>query len=85
MRFYFHPLADTEFDEAIRYYEQCEPGLGLELAEEVYSAIRRVSDCDAQAVRFGRCNAERYGNTQHVRRANAFVGVHDRPTTFFGW
>jgi hypothetical protein len=32
MRFYFHPLADTEFEEAIRYYEQCEPGLGLELA-----------------------------------------------------
>lgn len=44
MRFYFHPLASIEFDEAIRYYEECEPGLGLELAEEVYSAIRRVSE-----------------------------------------
>ena len=44
MRFCFHPLADTEFDEAIRYYEECEPGLGSELAEEVYAAIRRVSE-----------------------------------------
>jgi len=42
MRFYFHPVAETEFDEAIRYYEECETGLGLELAAEVYSAIRRV-------------------------------------------
>ncbi len=44
MRFYFHPLADMELDEAIRYYEECEPDLGLELAEEVYSAIRRVCE-----------------------------------------
>jgi hypothetical protein len=44
MIFYFHPLADTELGEAIRYYEECEPGLGLELAEEVYSAIRRICE-----------------------------------------
>ena len=44
MKFHFHPSADTEFDEVIRYYEECEPGLGLELAEEVYSAIGRVSE-----------------------------------------
>lgn len=42
MRFHFHPLAEAEFDEAIRHYEECEPGLGLDLAEEVYSAIRRI-------------------------------------------
>jgi len=24
MRFYFHPLANTELDEAIRYYEECD-------------------------------------------------------------
>lgn len=44
MRFYFHPLADAEFNEAISYYEECEPGLGLKLAAEVYSAISRVSE-----------------------------------------
>lgn len=44
MRFFFHPLADAEFNEAIRYYEESEPGLGLELAEEVYSTIQRISE-----------------------------------------
>jgi len=44
MRFYFHPRADAEFDEAVRSYEVCQPGLGLEFAEEVYAAIRRVSE-----------------------------------------
>jgi hypothetical protein len=44
MNFYFHPSADTEFDDAIQYYEASERGLGLELAKEVYSAIQRVSE-----------------------------------------
>ena len=42
MRFYFHPDADVEFDRAVEYYEQCQPGLGLEFAEEVYTAIARI-------------------------------------------
>ena len=44
MTFSFHPRADAEFDEAVRYYEDCQSGLGLEFAEEVYAAIRRVSE-----------------------------------------
>jgi len=44
MKFYFHPHADAELDEAIRYYEKCQIGLGLDMAEEVHSAIRRVSE-----------------------------------------
>ncbi len=44
MKFFFHPWAHDEFDEAIRYYETCQPGLGLELAEEVYATIQRISD-----------------------------------------
>ena len=43
MRFYFHPRANAEFDEAVRYYEDCQPDLGLDFAEEVYAAIQRVS------------------------------------------
>ena len=42
MRFYFHPDADVEFERAVEYYEQCQPGLGLEFAEEVYAAIARI-------------------------------------------
>jgi hypothetical protein len=42
MRFYFHPDADAEFEAAVEYYEQCQPGLGLEFAEEIYAAIARI-------------------------------------------
>ena len=42
MRFLFHPLAAEEFDQAVQYYEQCQPGLGLDLTEEVYAAIQRA-------------------------------------------
>ena len=44
MKFYFHPKADEEFDEAVRYYEECRPGLGLKFAAEVYAAITRISE-----------------------------------------
>jgi toxin ParE1/3/4 len=44
MRFFFHPQADEDFDEALRYYEDCQPGLGLDFAEEVYAAIARVCE-----------------------------------------
>ena len=42
MRFQFHPAADAEFDLAVEYYEQCQSGLGLEFAEEVYATIARI-------------------------------------------
>ena len=35
MTFCFHPRADAEFDEAVRYYEDCQAGLWLVCAEEV--------------------------------------------------
>lgn len=44
MRFYFHPRAEDEFDEAVRYYEECEAGLGLEFAGEIYAAVKRISE-----------------------------------------
>lgn len=44
MRFYFHPLADKEFDEAVQCYEDRQAGLGLEFAEEVYAAIGRIAE-----------------------------------------
>ena len=43
MRFYFHPHAEQELDEAVEYYEQRRPGLGLEFAEEVYVTVARVA------------------------------------------
>ena len=42
MTYYFHPLAEQELDKAVRYYEECRSGLGLEFAEEVYATIARI-------------------------------------------
>jgi len=42
MRFFFHEEAEEELDQAVGYYEDCRPGLGLEFAEEVYAAITRI-------------------------------------------
>jgi plasmid stabilization system protein ParE len=42
MRFFFHPEAKAEFDGAVDFYEQSQPGLGLEFAEEVYATIARM-------------------------------------------
>ena len=44
MKFHFHPQAGEELDQAVEYYEDCQPGLGLEFAEEVYAAIRRICE-----------------------------------------
>ena len=42
MIFRFHTQADDEFDHAVRYYENCQHGLGLEFAEEVYATVARI-------------------------------------------
>ena len=42
MKFYFHSRANAELDEAVRYYEDCQLGLGLDFSEEVYSTIQRA-------------------------------------------
>ncbi|MFO7931126.1 MAG: type II toxin-antitoxin system RelE/ParE family toxin [Desulfosalsimonas sp.] len=43
MNYYFHELAALEFEKAVDYYEDCRPGLGLEFADEVYTAIERIN------------------------------------------
>ncbi len=42
MKFYFHPDAEAELNRAVEYYEQLQPGLGIEFAEEIYAAITRI-------------------------------------------
>ena len=44
MNCFFHPKAAGELNEAVVYYEDCQPGLGLEFAEEVYATIARISE-----------------------------------------
>lgn len=40
---WFHPQAEKEFNEAIRYYEQKEAGLGADFAIEVRYSIDRIT------------------------------------------
>lgn len=42
MNYRFHPEAEAEFVEAIEYYEENRPGLGLDFAAEVHLAIEQV-------------------------------------------
>lgn len=43
MKYSFHPEAETEFAQAIEYYEEHEVSLGYDFAVEVYSAIERAA------------------------------------------
>ena len=42
MTFDFHPEAETEFLEAIEYYESCSPGLEEDFSLEVNSTVQNI-------------------------------------------
>ncbi|MEW6616276.1 MAG: type II toxin-antitoxin system RelE/ParE family toxin [Thermodesulfobacteriota bacterium] len=42
MRYFFHPEAEAEFDAAVDYYEDCEPGLGYDFAVEVHATLENI-------------------------------------------
>ena len=42
MNFDFHSEAESEFLEAIDYYEECETGLGFDFSIEVYASIQNI-------------------------------------------
>ena len=44
MKFFFHPAAVTELNEAVAYYEECLAGLGIQFAEEVNATIARITE-----------------------------------------
>ncbi len=47
MSFAFHPEAEEEFAAAVAYYEDCEPGLGLDFSREVHATVRNAHDYPA--------------------------------------
>jgi len=87
--FSFHPAARTELNEAVDYYEDCQPGLGYEFAEEVYATIARVlqypEGWSQLSRRARRCLTQRfpYGVVYHVKddhiRIVAVAHSHRRP------
>lgn len=64
MRFYFHEYAETEFDKAVAYYEDIQPGLGLAFAGEVYQTIKRIQQfpeaCSTHSRNTRRCLVNRF-------------------------
>jgi hypothetical protein len=89
MKFYFHPDAKEEFGGAVEYYEQCQPGLGLEFAEEVYATIARIIQYpdawSALSKNSRRCLVSRfpygviYQIKSHTLRIVAVAHLHRRP------
>jgi hypothetical protein len=89
MKFYFHPQAEIELDNAMEYYDLCEFGLGLEFAEEVYSTIRRILIYPAASPKISknsrRCLINRfpygiiYQEKQNLIRIIAIANMHRKP------
>ncbi len=42
MKYFFHPSAEEELNEAINYYNECQDGLGLAFAKEVNRSIQNI-------------------------------------------
>jgi hypothetical protein len=89
MRVYFHPDAEAEFDKAIEYYEQLQPGLGIEFAEEIYATNTRIiqypNAWSALSKNSRRCLVNRfpYGVVYQIKsrslRIIAVAHLHRRP------
>jgi plasmid stabilization system protein ParE len=91
MNFYFHPKAEQELHQAILYYEKCQLGLGIEFAEEVYQAIKRVIQFPDSYAHFSkntrRCILNRfpYGLLYSMQKTDekiiilAVMNLHQKP------
>jgi len=78
MNFSFHPEAEQEFDEAVAYYDRCEPGLGIEFAEEVYAAIQRI-------IRYPKAGVQLSPNTRRSLMSRFPYGVIYQPKADTVW
>lgn len=91
MNYYFHPEAEQELLQAISYYEKCRPGLGIEFAEEVYQAIKRIISFPDSYAHFSpntrRCILNRfpYGLLYSIQKKDetivilAVMNLHQKP------
>jgi plasmid stabilization system protein ParE len=64
MTYSFHPEAETEFFEAIEYYENRKAGLGLDYSREIFATINRILNFPQAWAPFShrsrRCLAKRF-------------------------
>lgn len=85
----FHPKAAEELNAAVTYYEDCQPGLGIEFAEETYATIARISEYPhawtALSENTRRCLVNRFpfGVIFHVTSDHLYIlaiaNLHRRP------
>jgi len=79
MTFSFHPEAVTELNEAIDYYEVCEPGLGYDFSVEVFAGIQNIVNYPSAWPVMGedvrRCLINRfpYGILYSIERGDIFI------------
>ena len=79
MNFSFHPEADTEFLEAVEYYEACEPGLCYDFSLEVFSTVHTIVNSPAawpvleEDVRRCLVNRFPYGVLYSIESAEIFI------------
>ena len=89
MKLLFHPDAEMELREAANYYDDCQTGLGLDFAEEVYAAISRIIKYPDAWSRLSsntrRCLTNRFpfGIIYQVKSDNLYIiaiaNLHRRP------
>lgn len=79
MTFSFHPEAEAELNEAIDYYEECEPGLGYDFSTEVFAGIQNVVNYPTawpvmeEDVRRCLINRFPYGILYSIERGDIFI------------
>jgi hypothetical protein len=42
LNYSFHPAAETELNQAVDYYDECQRGLGLEFLKEIYRTVQSI-------------------------------------------
>lgn len=64
----FHHEAAAEFEAAVDYYENCAPGLGVDLRQDVEAAVKKIQARPSRWPLYGR-RARRY----YIRRFSYLV------------
>lgn len=79
MTYSFHPEAEAEFNAAIDYYEECEPGLGYDFSIEVFAGIQNIANYPAawpvieEDIRRCLVNRFPYGIIYQLEKSQIFI------------
>lgn len=94
MSFSFHADAELEFNQAIDYYENIQPGLGNDFALEVYLTIQRVIEYPIAwpvfdgDIRRSLLRRFPYGVLYSIERESVFIvavmNLHRAPDYWYG-